>query len=173
MFDIYMLDMHDRHIHAPHAWSTCMIDIYMLDMHDRHIHAPHACSTHTCSTRMIDIYMLDRLSPHIMTPIGDVESSDTSVSDWMDEWISRQHTVQVVPQESQRQSNQHQLVENDPDITDYPIHSYVLFKPPTGRSHKLLPKHKGPYQVRGRRQSVYTHVHNLRPFLFNPALVNP
>ncbi len=54
-----------------------------------------------------------------------------------------------------------------------------------GRSNKLLLKHKGPYQVRGRRQSVYiiedlvrgkqikTHVHNLRPFLFNPAQVDP
>ena len=75
-------------------------------------------------------------------------------------------------------------MENDPDITDYPINSYVLYTPPTGRSNKLLPKHKGPYQVRGRRRPVYiiedlvrgkqikTRVHNLRPFLFNPAQVN-
>ena len=76
-------------------------------------------------------------------------------------------------------------MENDPDATDYPINSYVLYTPPKGRSNKLLRKHKGPYQVRGRRQSVYiiedlvrgkqikTHVHNLRPFLFNPAQVDP
>ena len=126
-----------------------------------------------------------RLSSHIMTPISNVDSSDTSLSDRMDEWISRQHTLLIVAQESQRQNDQHQLVENDPDITDYPIHSYVLYTPPTGRGNKLLPKHKGPYQVRGRRQSVYiiedlvrgkqikTHVHNLRPFLFNPAQVDP
>ena len=92
-----------------------------------------------------------------MTPIGDADSSDTSLSDRMDEWISRQHTL---------------LVEKDPDITDYPINSYVLFTPPSGRNNKPLPKHKGPYQVLGRRQSVYiienlvrgkqikTHVHN-------------
>ena len=55
----------------------------------------------------------------------------------MDKWI-----LLVVAQESQRQSDQHQLVENDPDITDYPIHSYVLFTPPAGRSNKLLPKHQ-------------------------------
>ena len=54
-----------------------------------------------------------------------------------------------------------------------------------GRSNKLLPKHRGPYQVKGRKQSIYfiedlvlgkqikTHVHNLRPFLFNPQQVNP
>ena len=30
-----------------------------------------------------------QLSSHIMTPIGDVDSSDTSLSNRMDEWISR------------------------------------------------------------------------------------
>ena len=126
-----------------------------------------------------------RLSSHIMTPLGSVDSSDTSLSDRMDEWSSRQHTLLIVAQENQLKSDQHQLVENDPDITDYPINSYVLYTPPTGRSNKLLPKHKGPYQVLGRYQSVYTiedlvrgkqirtHAHNLRPFIFNPTLVNP
>ena len=63
-------------------------------------------------------------------------------------------------------------------ITDYPINSYVLYAPPMGRGNKLLPKHR-------RKQSIYfiedlvlgkqikTHVHNLRPFLFNPQQVNP
>ncbi len=103
----------------------------------------------------------------------------------MDEWISRLHTLLIVAQENQLKSDQHQLVESDPDITDYPINSYVLYTPPTGRSNKLLPKHKGPYQVLGRNQSVYTiedlvrgkqirtHVHNLRPFIFNPTQVDP
>ena len=72
----------------------------------------------------------------------------------MDEWISRQRTLLVVAQGNQLKSDQHQLVENDPDITDYPINSYVLYTPPTGRSNKLLSKHKGPYQVLGRNQSV-------------------
>ena len=61
----------------------------------------------------------------------------------MDEWISRQHT------DTQHKSDQHKVVETDAGITDYPIHSYVLYRPPLGRSNKLLPKHKGPYQVRG------------------------
>ena len=43
-----------------------------------------------------------RLSSHIMTPIGDVDSNDTSLSDRMNEWISRQHTLLVLAQESQR-----------------------------------------------------------------------
>ena len=53
------------------------------------------------------------------------------------------------------------------------------------RGNKLLPRHRGPYQVRGRKQSIYfiedlvlgkqikTHVHNLRPFPFSPDQVNP
>ena len=54
-----------------------------------------------------------------------------------------------------------------------------------GRNNKLLPKHRGPYQVIGHEQSVYiiedlirgekikTHIHNLRPFVFYPRHVNP
>jgi len=118
-----------------------------------------------------------RLTSHIMSPVS---SSIDSLSNRTDEWISRQHTLLVVAQETQLQN-----VENDADITDYSINSYVLYTPPMGRSNKLLPKHRGPYQVRGRKQSIYiiedlvlgkqikTHVHNLRPFLFNPQRVNP
>ena len=48
------------------------------------------------------------------------------------------------------------VVENDAEITDYPINSYVLYNtPPTGRGNKLLSKHRGPYQVRGWKQSIY------------------
>jgi hypothetical protein len=127
-----------------------------------------------------------RLSSHIMAPINSsIDSSDTSLSSRMDEWISRQHTVLIAAQEHQLQSDQHKVVENDPDITDYPVNSYVLYTPPMGRSNKLLPRHKGPYQVIGRKQSIYiiedlirgkqikTHVHNLRAFLYNPTQINP
>ena len=119
-----------------------------------------------------------RLTSNIMSPIsGSVDSSGISLSDRMDEWISRQHTLLVVAQERQLQSDQHKVVENDADVTDYPINSYVLYTPPMGRGNKLLPKHRGPYQVRGRKQSIYfiedlvlgkqirTHVHNLLPFI--------
>ena len=39
-----------------------------------------------------------RLTSHIMSPVSSgIDSSDTSLSDRMDEWISRQHTLLVVP----------------------------------------------------------------------------
>ena len=127
-----------------------------------------------------------QLSYHIMTPINSgIDSNDISLSGRMDEWISRQHTILVAAQEHQLQSDQHKVVENGSDITDYPVNSYVLYTPSMSRSNKLLPKHKGPYQDIGRQQSIYTiedlvrgkqiktHVHNLRAFIFNPSQVNP
>ena len=67
-----------------------------------------------------------RLTSHIMSPISSsVDTSDISLSDRMDEWISRHHTLLVVAQESQLQSDHHKVVENDADVTDYPINSYT------------------------------------------------
>ena len=67
------------------------------------------------------------LTPHIMSSVSSgIDSSDISLSYRMDEWISRQHTLLVVAQETQLQSDQHKVVENDAEITDYPINSYVI-----------------------------------------------
>ena len=55
-----------------------------------------------------------RLTSHIMSPVNShIDLSDTSLSDSMDEWISRQHTLQVVAKETQLQTDQHKVVEND------------------------------------------------------------
>ena len=81
-----------------------------------------------------------------MSPIkGSVDSSDTSLSDRMDEWISRQHTLLVVAQETQLQIYQHKVVENDADVTDYPINSYVLYTPPNILDHIKLKDGSSPY----------------------------
>ena len=45
--------------------------------------------------------------------------------------------------------SQHKVIENEPDIVHNPVNSYVLCTPSMGRSYKLLPTHKGPYQVIG------------------------
>ncbi len=105
----------------------------------------------------------------------------------MDNWVARQHTLLQVAQAHQHQSDNHLLVENDPRITEYPVHSYVLFTPPVGRGNKLLPKHRGPLQVMDKTDSIYiiedlvsgkriiTHIHNLRPFIYvyDPIHTNP
>ena len=51
-----------------------------------------------------------RLTSHIISPIrSSIDSSDISLSDRMDEWISRQYSLLVVAQESQLQSDQHKV----------------------------------------------------------------
>ena len=101
--------------------------------------------------------------------------SQVALSDTMDNRLTRQHTLLQVAQAHQHQSDSHLLVEYDPRITEYPVHSYVLFTPPVGRGNKFLPKHRGTFQVMDKTDSINTiedlvsgkrittHIHNLRP----------
>jgi hypothetical protein len=103
----------------------------------------------------------------------------------MDDWIARQSILIKVARDKQLRTDHHALVEYDPTITEYPVHSYVLFTPPVGRSDKLLPRHRGPFQVLDRTNSIYTiedlvsgkrsstHIHNLRPFNYDPVRTSP
>jgi hypothetical protein len=107
-------------------------------------------------------------SPDTTTPALQI-----ALSDRMDDWISKQSVLVQVARDRQTKSDFHALVEYDPAITEYPENSYVLFTPPVGRSDKLLPRHRGPYQVMEKTQSIYiiedlvngkrttTHIHNL------------
>ena len=76
--------------------------------------------------------------------------------DRYDSWIEKQYTLLKAAQANHSKSDYHLLVEYDPRITEYPIHSYVLFIPPVGRSNKMLPRHRGPYQVMETTDSIYT-----------------
>ena len=127
-----------------------------------------------------------RLSPHILAaPAARDRSSRVALSDTLDSWIEKQHTLLKAARANQLNSDFHLLVEYDPRITEYPIHSYVLFTPPVGRSNKLLPRHRGPYQVMEKTDSIYTiedlvsgkrittHIHNLRPFVYDPDRTSP
>ena len=158
-----------RHLRVHDKWS-----FEQLPLVQRIMNTVEKTSTGVTPADLILSHSI-RLTSHIMSPVNSsIDSSDTSLSDRMDEWVSRQHTLLVVAQETQLQSDHHKVAENDAEITDYPINSYVLYTPPSGRGNKLLPKHRGPYQVRGRKQSIYfiedlvlgkqikTHVHNLR-----------
>ena len=72
-----------------------------------------------------------RLSPHILAaPAARDRSSRVALSDTMDSWIEKQHTLLKAARANQLNSDYHLLVEYDPRITEYPIHSYVLFTPP-------------------------------------------
>ena len=126
-----------------------------------------------------------RLSNRILTPGSANRTSQVALSDTMDNWVAQQHTLLQVAQDHQHQSDIHLLVEYDPRITEYPVHSSVLFTPTVGRANKLLPKHRGPFQVMDKTDSIYTiedlvsgkritiHIHNLRPFIYDPLRTNP
>ena len=102
----------------------------------------------------------------------------------MDEWIEKQHIFITVARETQLASDAHALVEYDPRITEYPVHSYVLFTLPVGRSNKLLLS-RYPYQVMEKTDSIYviedlvsgkrttTHIHKLRAFNYDQAYTSP
>ena len=123
-----------------------------------------------------------RLSNRILAPGSANPTSQVALSDTMDNWVARQHTLLQVAQAHQHQSDSHLLVEFDPRYTEYPIHSYVLFTPPVGRGNKLLPKYRGPFQVMNKTDLIYiienlvsgkritTHIHNLRPFIYDPIV---
>ena len=88
------------------------------------------------------------LQARILAPPTSLGSAQQiALSDTMDEWISKQHTLITVARETQLASDAHALFEYDPLITEYPVHSYVFFTTPVGRSNKLLPRRRGPYQV--------------------------
>jgi len=95
-----------------------------------------------------------RLSARILTPPKVTLSSGQIVlSDTMVDWIAKQYTLITLAQEKQLQSDSHALVQYDDRITEYPVHAYVLFTPPVGRSDNLLPRHHSKSLTR-RTQSI-------------------
>jgi len=73
-------------------------------------------------------------------------------------WILGQNTLIKVTREKQSKTDHHALVEYDPAVTEYPINSYMLFTPPVGRSDKLLPRHRGPYQMLEKSHSIWSMI---------------
>jgi hypothetical protein len=92
------------------------------------------------------------------------------LSDRLDEWIARQNTLIKVAREKQSKTDHHAVAE-------YPINSYVLFTSPVGRSDKLIPRHRGPYQV---LEKIWLMVKELPrtsitydPLVYDPARTSP
>ena len=74
----------------------------------------------------------------------------------MDRWSKKQEIILKLAQKNQLATDSHHLVEHDPRVKEFPVHSYVVFTPPVGRSDKLVPRHRGPYQVMSHAGAVYT-----------------
>ncbi len=82
----------------------------------------------------------------------------------------------TMAQKTQSALDSHHIAQHDPNYTDYPINSYVLYTP-TGPNDKLELKHRGPYQVVNKLDSIYTIQDlvddNLCEFHYDPNRTNP
>jgi len=170
-----LLFVHDSRVHD--KWS-----FEQLPLVQRIINTLEKTTTGVSPAELILSHAI-RLSAHILAPVvREGEPANIALAEQMDAWIERQHTLLIA---AQHRADRHRLVLHDPDITEYPVNSYVLYTPPSGHDNKLVARHKGPYQViepntsiyiiedllRGRR--ITTHVHNLRPFIYDPVYINP
>jgi hypothetical protein len=163
-----------------HAWSY-----EQLPMVQRIMNTVEKTSTGVSPAELI-LNNSIRLTSAILSPPSISNSkSQISLSDVMDRWISKQTLLLKVAQKNQRVTDSHHLVVHDPRVTEFPLHSYVLFSPPVGRSDKLVPRHRGPYQVMHISGAIYTiqdlvngkvletHIHNLRPFNYDEERTDP
>jgi transposase InsO family protein len=110
---------------------------------------------------------------------------DRDLNEHMVLMLDRQRELISVAQETQREFDTHHMVEADPEFTDYPIHSYVLWDHPADNRSKIHLRYQGPFQVVERNQDAYkiqdlvsgkvfeTHVTNLRPFNRDSARIQP
>jgi hypothetical protein len=127
-----------------------------------------------------------RLTKRIFTEASTMDRSKLkSISGQFDTWISRHAILVKVAQEHQKATDLYRVSTYDNNYTDYPINSYVLYTHPNGKEHKLRLEHSGPYQVVNKIGDIYsiqdlvsskvidTHVHQLRPFNYDPDRTRP
>jgi len=101
-----------------------------------------------------------------------IDSSDICLSDRLDEWISRQHTLLVVAQDTQHQSDQHKVVETDVGMCYIHLHWVVVISYFPSIKDNIKLEVEGSLSTSLRLKQIKTHVYNLRPFLFNHNQVN-
>lgn len=124
------------------------------------------------------------LSRHLLfQPV--LTETEVDLPDYLQHMLERQSAIIKVAQETQREFDSHHMSRNDPDLSDFPVNSYVLFENPAGGRNKLQTKLQGPYQVVARRDNeiiikdllshkeVRTHISNIRDFNFDAERTDP
>lgn len=125
------------------------------------------------------------LGRYLLYRPSEASNPDRNLHEHMELMLQRQQTLIEVAQQTQRDFDTHHMSEFDPEFTDYPIHSYVLWDHPEGRRSKVHSKHRGPFQVVERKEDSYTiqdlvngktyttHISNLRPYKYDADTHNP
>jgi hypothetical protein len=110
---------------------------------------------------------------------------DRSLNEHLEKMLERQSELIRVAQETQLKHDTHHMSRNDPELTDYPVNSYVLWENPAGGRNKLQTKLQGPFQVVRRvddditildlltNKEIVTHISNVREFNFDPDRTDP
>jgi transposase InsO family protein len=125
------------------------------------------------------------LGRYLLYRPGGNPDPDRNLNEHMEQLLDRQRVLIEVAQQTQREFDTHHMSEFDPDFTDYPVLSYVVWEHPEGRRSKIHMKHRGPFQVVGKVADAYTiqdlvngktyntHVTNLRPYSFDEDKQDP
>ena len=99
--------------------------------------------------------------------------------------LERQTELIRVAQETQKEFDTHHMSRNDPELTDFPVNSYVLWNNPAGGRTKIQTKLQGPYQVVRRVENdvviqdllsgkeITTHISNVKEFEFDSDRTTP
>ena len=110
---------------------------------------------------------------------------DRDLNEHLQQMLERQAAYIKVAQETQNEFDTHHMSRNDPELSDFPVNSYVLWNNPAGGRNKIQTKLQGPYQVVGRQnddivmqdlithKEVITHISNVREFLFDSERTDP
>mmetsp|Transcript_12868 Transcript_12868/g.21379 ORF Transcript_12868/g.21379 Transcript_12868/m.21379 type:complete len:1181 (+) Transcript_12868:947-4489(+) len=109
----------------------------------------------------------------------------TEMSVYAQNLIKRQALLIQVAQETQNAFDSHHISMADPERTEFPINSYVLWKDPGDRRTKLQMPLAGPFRVVDVAENTYTlqnlvtnktfetNIHTLHAFEYDSAVVDP
>ena len=113
--------------------------------------------------------------------------SEQPLSQWVSDKLNLQQLAVEIAQSTQLKREQKRFEDEGPRITTtFPTGSFVLVEdPPTTNKPKLLPEHKGPFEVMGHSGDTYevrnlvhngimpVHIGRLRPFHYDASVTNP
>ena len=127
-----------------------------------------------------------------------VNDKPVDMSEYMSKMLKAQERIITLAQNNQQLTNDAHIRrtnQRDSEITEFPINSYVLVNYPDSngshgnkrkRPNKLAMNYQGPYRVLNNTdisryalqdlvtmKTVTRHVTDLRPFLYDPNMINP
>ncbi len=121
--------------------------------------------------------------------LREIENGEQNLSEWAEQMLNKQTILLNLARKHQRETDLKKISvldkNNDENITEYPVNSYVHVKHNTDPSSKFQPFWKGPMRVVSFKNSTYTiqdlhngknenvHITRLKPFYYDPKYTDP